>query len=139
MTLFLDTNIILDFFLERKPFYYSAAALLTLTEEKGTQVFVSTHSIVTSEYICCERMKMPVSQWKRKITALLSIIEIQPIAKEDLLYALQHDWNDFEDCVMYHCAKRYNCNKLITRNPKDFLIAGGIEIQLPESFLQEYS
>ena len=51
MTLFLDTNIILDFFLERKPFYYSAAALLTLAEEKGTQVFVSTHSIVTSEYM----------------------------------------------------------------------------------------
>lgn len=34
MMLFLDTNIILDFFLERKPFYYSAAALLTLAEEE---------------------------------------------------------------------------------------------------------
>ncbi|WP_294080596.1 type II toxin-antitoxin system VapC family toxin [Proteiniphilum sp. UBA5384] len=49
--IFLDTNIILDFWGEREGFYDTAAKILTLANKKTVQVYTSSNSIATSYYI----------------------------------------------------------------------------------------
>ena len=60
MKLFLDTNVLIDFILERQPFYQAAAMIISYAEENKVQICVSSLSLVTTIFICIERCKMPI-------------------------------------------------------------------------------
>ena len=55
MKLFLDTNVLIDFILERQPFYQAAAMIISYAEENKVQICVSSLSLVTTNFICIER------------------------------------------------------------------------------------
>ncbi len=55
MKLFLDTNVLIDFMSERQPYYMPAATLFTFAIEQRCTIAVSSLSMVTANYICCER------------------------------------------------------------------------------------
>ena len=46
MKLFLDTNVLIDFLLERAPFYEAAAMIISYAAEKRISVSVSAISVV---------------------------------------------------------------------------------------------
>ena len=52
MKLFLDTNVLIDFILERQPFYQAAAMIISYAEENKVQICVSSLSLVTTNFIC---------------------------------------------------------------------------------------
>lgn len=60
MKLFLDTNVLIDFIMERPLFYDAAAMIVSYAFEKKVSICVSTLSIVTANFICVERCKMPI-------------------------------------------------------------------------------
>lgn len=67
MKLFLDTNVLIDFILERQPFYQAAAMIISYAEENKVQICVSSLSLVTTNFICIERCKMPIEIFRNKI------------------------------------------------------------------------
>ena len=50
MKLFLDTNVLIDFILERQPFYQAAAMTISYAEENRVQICVSSLSLVTTNF-----------------------------------------------------------------------------------------
>ena len=54
--IFLDTNVILDFFLEREPFYYDALKLWAACEEGLVEGYVSALTVNNVHYVA-ERLK----------------------------------------------------------------------------------
>ena len=66
MKLFLDTNVLIDFILERQPFYQAAAMIISYAEENRVQICVSSLSLVTTNFICIERCKMPIEIFRNK-------------------------------------------------------------------------
>lgn len=52
MRVLLDTNIILDFFLEREPFFYDASRLFEAIADNQLEGFVTASSVTDIFYIC---------------------------------------------------------------------------------------
>ena len=121
MKLFLDANILIDCMSERLPHYLEAATIFTLAVEHKCTIAVSSLSMVTSNFICCDRCNMPLSDWKKKVNIMKSFVEVCPVDSEDIFLSCDSDWSDYEDNVQYEVAKRYSCDAIVTRNPRDFI------------------
>lgn len=120
MKLFLDTNVLIDFLLEREPFYSSAAMIISYAEERKVDICITSLSLVTSNFICVERCKMPNDIYRRKIDFLRNFIEVCYVDKTDIYNSYDAKWKDFEDGVQYYSAKRACADYVVTRNIKDF-------------------
>ena len=135
MKLFLDANILIDFMSERLPHYLEAATIFTLAVEHKCTIAVSSSSMVTSNYICCDRCNMPLSDWKKKVNIMKSFVEVCPVDSEDIFLSCDSDWSDYEDNVQYEVAKRYSCDVIITRNSRDF-IKSDIPVLTPDEVIE---
>ena len=120
MKLFLDANVLIDFMSERLPHYLEAATIFTLAVEHKCTIAVTSLSMVTSNYICCERCNMPLADWKKKANIMKSFVEVCSVDSEDIFFSCNSDWRDYEDNVQYEVAKRHVCDVIVTRNPQDF-------------------
>ena len=130
---FLDTNIVLDFLGERKPFYESVAKILTLADNKKIKIFTSPTTISTTYYILTKFEDSKTALEKiRKFKLLCDISEMN---SEVIDKAIISDFKDFEDAMQYFSAIATNCDLIITRNEKDFKSAL-IPILNSESYLQ---
>ena len=120
MKLFLDTNVLIDFILERPLFYQPAAMIISCAAERKIKVCVSALSVVTANFLCVERCKMPLNVYRRKMDFLRNVIEISSIDSSDIYNSYDSNWKDFEDGVQYFSAIRAEVDYLVTRNVKDF-------------------
>ena len=115
---FLDTNVLIDFLADRKPFSQFAYKLFEQAAIKWT-LWTSDNSITTTFYII-ER-EIGTDSAKQKLALLLKHLSIQAIGKPELLAALSLPFKDFEDAVQYTAAlKQGSIDAIITRNKKDF-------------------
>lgn len=134
MKIFWDTNVLVDLLMVRRPFYESASTILTMSEENGWDVVVSSLSVVNANYICCERGKMDQHMWEAKILGLSSLVTICDLCSDTILNSCNLGWHDYEDCVQHNCALQNHCDYIITRNPKDFSLAS-IRVIEPDEFI----
>lgn len=116
--IFLDTDILLDVFAERKPFYGDAAAVLTLIEERHITGYTSSLIFANLFYILRRlRSREAAITHLRKLHALVSILAVD---ERSIEFALHSSFADFEDAIQYYTAKQHHIKYLITRNTKDF-------------------
>ena len=54
------------------------------------------------------------------INNLLKIVHIAGVNEQEILFALQLGWKDFEDAVQYSSAKSLEVDCIITRKPGDY-------------------
>ncbi len=120
MKLFLDTNVLIDFILERPKFYPAAATIISYAVEDKVKICASSMSIVTTNFICVERCDMPLGDFRKKIDFLREYLEICSVDESDIYHSYDAKWKDFEDGVQYFSAKRSESDFLVTRNTKDF-------------------
>ena len=120
MKLFLDTNVLIDFILERPLFYQPAAMIVSLAAERKIDICVSALSVVTANFICIERCKMPLDVYRRKVDFLRNFSEVCSVDSSDINSSYEANWKDFEDGVQYFSAIRSGVDYLVTRNVKDF-------------------
>ena len=120
MKLFLDTNVLIDFILERPLFYQPAAMIVSLAAERKIDICVSALSVVTANFICIERCKMPLDVYRRKVDFLRNFIEVCSVDSSDINSSYEANWKDFEDGVQYFSAIRSGVDYLVTRNVQDF-------------------
>lgn len=120
MKLFLDTNVLIDFILERPLFYNAAAMIVSYAFEKKVSICVSSLSLVTANFICIERCSMPIDVFRRKIDFLRNFMEVCSVDSSDIYHSYDLEWKDFEDGVQYYSAIRSGADYLVTRNAKDF-------------------
>ena len=120
-SIFLDTDIILDVFAERHPFYEKAASILTLIEER--QIAGCTSSLIFSNlYYVLQRLRsrdIAITSLRK----LHSLIDILAVDERNVVFALNSAFTDFEDAIQYHTAIQHHVTYLITRNIKDYKAA----------------
>lgn len=133
--LFLDTNIIVDLLLNRKPFNEDARSIFMLGAIDKSHLFTSSLSIINTNYLIHktigkENAIIAITQI-RKLLTISSIDEIQV----DL--ALENPGTDFEDAVQYFSAKAAGCEVIISRD-KDGFKAFNIPCFTPQEFLETF-
>ena len=132
MKVLCDINVILDIFLERKPFDAPAAALFAQIEEGKVRGYLCALSFPTLFYLLCKSMRR--DQAIKVLEKLRIVFHVAAVDEKVIDLALTADFKDFEDAVHYYSAIHVQADCLITRNKKDFP-AGRMTILSPEEFL----
>lgn len=118
MKALIDTSVVLDIALNRKPFVEQAALLWRLAEQKVITACLSNTSITDIFYI----IRKHAGQEKARdfITDILDTFRLVDINEDGFREALHSGMHDFEDAVQYVICTRNGCDALATRNKADF-------------------
>lgn len=129
----IDTNVLLDYLLEREPFFEEAKNVILSCTEGNTKGCIAAHSISNMFFIL---RKDYTAKERREILAnLCTIFDVEEINKEKLLSGLKNEeFSDFEDCLQMECAKSYGAEYIVTRNVVDYSLSD-IKAILPGEYL----
>jgi predicted nucleic acid-binding protein len=130
----IDTDVVLDFFFDRRPFSEYAARIFSLCELKQLEGFVTP--VICSNVYYLLRQTSRHEKVIEKLTQLLTITDVLMMDKTILFQALRSDFKDFEDALQNYAAEGAgNIDVILTRNTKDFRTSE-IGVMTPESYLK---
>ena len=117
--IFLDTNIVIDFLADRKPFSLFAAKLFNFSILGKAKIYVSAVSYNNIYYIL--RQSHSSVETLKLLDELSEMTEITDLTKSIIKKSLKSDFKDFEDAMQYNCAlSLYKVDFMVTRDTKDF-------------------
>ncbi|MBE3086563.1 MAG: PIN domain-containing protein [Bacteroidetes bacterium] len=132
--LFIDTDVIIDFLIDRKPYSREAAIIFTLIDRKKLKGYASSLTFSNLYYVLHK-----IEPHKKVISKLDSISNLLTILKVDeqmIRDAIDSGFSDFEDSIQYFCA--LDCKKIeviITRNTRDYKNSD-LTVMSPGDFLK---
>ncbi len=133
----IDTDVIMDFFFDRKPFSDDAAQILALCETEKITGFVT--SVIISNVYYLLRQTATHEKIVEKLKQLLSIIEVLTTDKKIVLKALSSNFKDFEDALQNFSAEiSGEVDVIITRNIKDYKNSS-LGVLTPGNFIKTYN
>lgn len=116
--IFLDTNIIIDFFDARRSEHETAVQLFDFAEKNILAAHSSETVLNTTVYIL--RKEFRTDSMKTMLNHLLNFLDILPCSNTSYRRALQLSANDLEDAVLYQLAIDRKLDYFVTSNKKDF-------------------
>ena len=135
--LFIDTDVIIDFLIDRKPFSREAAIIFTLIEQKKLKGFSSSLTFSNLYYVLrkIESHNKDIS----KLDSLSKMVGILKVEEQTIKNALASGFPDFEDSIQYFSAvDSKKIDVIITRNIRDFK-KSEIPVMTPGDFLKTAS
>jgi len=133
--IFVDSDIILDVALARKPFCISGKIVLAILENNIAIGYTSANIIANIYYIL--RKTGGNENARIFIKKIIQYITVLPVDHSCVLDSLNSKFLDFEDAMQYCTALRNNCSAIITRNTDDYKTSK-IAIYTPDEFLKLY-
>ncbi|MGK7923465.1 MAG: putative toxin-antitoxin system toxin component, PIN family [Trichodesmium sp.] len=119
MRVLIDTNIVLDFVLERELFLNDANALFEALRLQEIEGYVTATTLTNIFYIVRKQTKS-VERAREAVAMTLELMEICDVNRNILETAFATNLRDFEDAVQLACAYAENVDAIITRNADDF-------------------
>jgi len=115
----IDTDVILDFFFDRKPFSDHAAKVLSLCESREIKGFIT--SVIISNVYYLLRQTSTHQKVIEKLMQLVTITEVITTDRDAIIKALNSNFKDFEDALQNYSAElNGKIDLIVTRNIKDF-------------------
>lgn len=134
--IFIDTDVIIDFISDRKPFSGEAARIFNLIDNKKVKGYTSALSFSNLYYVLSR-----YASHKKVITLLNELSELLSILKVDndiIKAALASEFRDFEDAIQHYTALEHKrISVIITRNVKVYK-KSSLPVMTPETFLKTY-
>lgn len=129
----IDSDVILDFFFDRKPFVDFATEIFLRCETKEILGFTTPVIICNVYYLLSKTAKHEVII--EKLKQLLTIIGIVTMDKNVVMAALNSKFKDFEDALQSSAAQNQgDISIILTRNIKDYK-KSELAILSPEMYL----
>ena len=117
--IFLDTNVIIDFLADRKPFSVAAARIFNFAILGKIKLYISAVSYNNIYYIL--RQSFSNDETIKLLDELSEMTEIADVTKSIIKKSLKSDLKDFEDAIQYNCAlSLHKIDFIITLDTKDF-------------------
>ena len=121
MKLLLDTNIVVDFFHEREPFYRKARLLMTAGRVGGVDLWITSSQVTDLIYLLSEggrRTLLP--RVLEQLRGLRTFVNVYAVGDREIDRMLAASWRDPEDSLIFESALRMRADAIVTRNQKDF-------------------
>lgn len=115
MRVLIDTNIVLDFLLQREPFFQKAD-LLFQTIDSGRVVGYITATTLTDIFYISRRHTGSIEKARQAILDTLTAMVICPVNRAVLESAFVSGLPDFEDAVQIACAIAQGLDAITTRD-----------------------
>ena len=132
--LLIDTDVILDFFFDRRPFSEDASVILSLCERGALVGFVTP--VVMSNVYYLLRKTAKHEKVVENLKKLMDIVDIALINRETVLDALNSEFKDFEDALQNFSAQNgREIQVIVTRNVKDYKTSS-LSVMTPKTYLK---
>lgn len=118
MRVLVDTNIVLDVLLARRPFVGASAEVFGLIEHSKIEGLLCATTITTIDYLLTQAMPRPVA--RQALQKLLKLFEIVSVNRAVLEEALNSKLTDFEDAIIDQAGRLAGAEVVVTRNQQDF-------------------
>ncbi|MDR3279181.1 MAG: PIN domain-containing protein [Synergistaceae bacterium] len=126
----LDTNVVLDAIAAREPFRKDTDAIFALIGKNILTGYVTASSVTDIYYVL--RRKLSDDTCRKALWHLFDLFSAVPVFQEDCEEALGVPMEDFEDALIYVCARKSGVDYIVTRDegflktnnaisPSDFL------------------
>jgi predicted nucleic acid-binding protein len=115
-----DTNIVLDFLLQREPFSQDAELLFQVIDT-GEIVGHVTATTLTDIFYISRRHTRSVEQARQAVLEILTAMMICPVDRVVLESAFNSGLADFEDAVQIFSAVTQGLEAIVTRDAQGFL------------------
>lgn len=118
----LDTNVVIDFLTDRRPFSLLAAKLFDYSEKGKIKLYITAVSYNNTYYVV---KKLTSHKETIKILkGLENLAETIDTTRIAIKNALDSEFKDFEDAIQYFSAKtNKKIDAIITRNVSDFKLS----------------
>ena len=110
---FIDTDVIIDFLIDREPYSTSTTLLFNLADNQEITLHTSSICLNNVHYIC--RKVLGEKKSRFVISELLQIIEVMSVSRKEIEEALVCDFKDFEDGIQHSVAVSNKQINLIER------------------------
>ncbi len=128
----LDSDILLDFFLDREPHSKYSSYILSQIELKKINGYL-TAVIIGNVYYLLRRVSTHAKVIS-KLNQLMTLTKVLPIDKQIILTAMNSKFKDFEDAMQnYACESYGKIDLILTRNTKDYR-KSEISVMSPEEY-----
>lgn len=121
MRALIDTNVLLDYFGRREPFFAACQKLCAMQVFGDIELWAAPQSYADVFYIL--RKAVPPADLQRAFSESLSFINVCKVAHEEVVEASRRSWDDYEDCLIALCAENIDADYLLTRDESGFLAA----------------
>lgn len=130
----IDSDVILDFFFDRKPFADNSEIILSQCESNKINGYITP--VICSNIYYLLRKDSRHEKVIEKISLLLSFIGVLQMDKGVIIEALNSNFKDFEDALQNFAAiKAGDIEVIITRNIKDYS-KSMLGVMKPEDFIK---
>lgn len=133
MTALIDTNVVLDILLHRQPWYTNAALIFGLSQQKLIKSYISASTVTDIFYIT--NNELGKNEARNTIKHLLHVFYPATVTDKNIYYALELEWDDFEDSIQFVVGKDLSVDFIVTRNTQDFSLSS-INAVTPDQFIQ---
>ena len=135
MNVMVDTNVVLDVLANREPYCGDAQQLFTAIDSGHIKGYLCATTLTTIQYLL--RKSVSLKETEKYIRLLLRLFEVASVNRQVLEAAIESNFNDFEDAVLYEAARAAEVDLVVTRNLRDFKWADNIPVVDPPSLLAQ--
>lgn len=119
MKILFDTNVLLDFILEREPFFGEASILLTAVATDQIQGF-ATATTITDIFYIVRRQTQSDRAALNAVQNILELLDICGVDRSTIEQAITLNLPDFEDAIQCACAIAELADAIVTRDSSGF-------------------
>ena len=137
INVFLDTDVIVDYITDRRPFSDNAEKIFALLENKKIKGHAS--SLCFSNLYYLMRQQMTRTKAIDILKDLANLLNILKVDEGSIHQALDSEFKDFEDAIQYFTVLEYKSIEIIvTRNIKDYKHSD-IPVMSTDTLLKTYT
>lgn len=120
MKILIDTNIVLDFLLQREPFFQDAEQLFQAMDE-GQAIGYVTATTLTDIFYISRKHTQSREKARQAVSDALIAMAVCPVDRAILEAAFESNLADFEDAVQIFSAVAQGLDAIVTRDARGFL------------------
>ena len=147
MKVFLDTNVFVEYFEQRRE-YQSVGLLLSAVEDGRIKAVVSAGCVYTLAYLIRMGLKNngvhrqeQTLRLRAVLNTVMSMTSVGNLSHKGMVMGINDiGFDDVEDSFQYRCAMQNKCEALVTINLRDYhnVDTSRMEILSPTEFVRKY-
>ena len=132
MKVLVDTNVVLDVLLDRRPHSADSAQIFGRVEDGRLHGLLCATTVTTIDYLLLQSLSRLDA--RKHLAQLIRIFDIAAVNRAVIEGAMRSRIADFEDAVLVQSAARAGAEAIITRNAKGFA-QGAVKVLDPRQCL----
>ena len=114
----LDTDVLIDVALDRRPYADPASELLDRIEQGAEAAYIAWHSVSNLYYVVTPAIGGAGA--RDFIAELTRFVSVATTDTESIRYAAELPMDDFEDAMQVAAARACGARHIVTRNVRDY-------------------